>query len=110
MVLASTTDSQTLLRWDTQTGAPREVTLPTLRPQDRVHNLFVDPSGHHALVSVKGTGFGFPLYVHSSRAEAKELPKMKAKVRVARLAAALAARHPACSLPALAPLTAERGD
>jgi hypothetical protein len=50
-----------------------------LRGTHKLHRVFVDPTGHHVLLSATGPSGTVVLYAHTTMAEAKEMPKMKVR-------------------------------
>jgi len=72
-VLLIATQNCTLVRWNTDIDELEEIVI-SKRVDDRIHKVFIDPSGHHAIISMSN---GSAYYMHSRWNKAHLLSKVK---------------------------------
>jgi hypothetical protein len=73
VLLMGTDGNCTVVRWNVETDEFEEISL-SKKPEDRIHKVFIDPTGHHSLVSLTN---GNAFYLHSRTAKPQTLTKVK---------------------------------
>lgn len=78
MFVFGTTDGS-ILRWSMDGGSGSDCDEVELskKPEDNIKHLFVDPSGHHVIASLKN---GDSYYLHSRSSKAKKMSKLQGHI------------------------------
>lgn len=75
-VIVLGTQDSSIIRWSYEDSMPEEIQLPK-RPEDQLHQLFLDPTGTHLLVSLRS---GDNYYLHKRNPRPKKLVKLQGMV------------------------------